>query len=70
MKPKLILNIMFGLVMVVLSASCYSENYENGTTVPDWNMVKRIESVYDFPADYIFFSKKYAESGINNAESE
>lgn len=32
MKPKLILNIMFGLVMVVLSASCYSENYENGTT--------------------------------------
>ena len=30
-------------------------NYERGKTTPDWNMVKKIESVYDFPSDFIFF---------------
>lgn len=30
-------------------------NYERGKTTPDWNMVKKIESVYGFPSDFIFF---------------
>ena len=36
------------------------QNYETGKTVPDWDMVKRIESVYGFPADFIIFSKESA----------
>lgn len=32
------------------------QNYESGETVPDWNMVKRIEEVYRFPADFILFT--------------
>lgn len=32
------------------------QNYETGKTVPDWSMVKRIEEVYKFPADFIFFA--------------
>ena len=27
------------------------QNYETGKTVPDWGMVKKIETVYQFPAD-------------------
>lgn len=33
-------------------------NYEHGRTSPDWDMVNRIESVYKFPSDYIFFGKR------------
>lgn len=33
------------------------QNYETGRTVPDWNMAKRIESIYGFPADHIIFGK-------------
>ena len=33
------------------------QNYETGKTVPDWEMVKRIEQVYSFPADFIIFAK-------------
>lgn len=36
------------------------QNYESGVTVPDWNAVNRIVDVYGLPADYIFFSSKYA----------
>lgn len=36
------------------------QNYEAGNTVPDILMSRKIEEVYHFPADYIFF-------GINNA---
>ena len=36
------------------------QNYESGTTVPDWNMVKRIVDVYGRPADCIFFRSEYA----------
>ena len=36
------------------------QNYEAGKTVPDWEMVKRIESVYSFPADYIIFTQHSA----------
>jgi len=36
------------------------QNYEKGRTVPDWDTVKLIEKVYEFPADYIFFGKNYA----------
>lgn len=32
------------------------QNYESGETVPDWNMVKRIEEVYGYPADFILFT--------------
>lgn len=30
-------------------------NYENGKTRPSWNMVKRMEEVYNFPSDFIIF---------------
>lgn len=36
------------------------QNYEEGRTVPDWDMVKRIEEVYSFPADFILFARKSA----------
>lgn len=36
------------------------QNYESGTTVPDWNMVKRIVDVYGLPVDCIFFRSEYA----------
>lgn len=36
------------------------QNYESGKTVPDWNMVKRIEEVYSFPAEYIIFARPSA----------
>lgn len=32
------------------------QNYESGKTIPQWNTVQKIESVYHFPADYIFLS--------------
>lgn len=36
------------------------QNYEAGNTVPDVLMSKKIEEVYKFPADYIFFGKSTA----------
>lgn len=33
------------------------QNYESGATSPDWDMVKKIETLYGFPSDYIFFGK-------------
>lgn len=36
------------------------QNYETGKTVPDWDIVKRIENVYKFPADFILFARAYA----------
>lgn len=30
-------------------------NYEAGEQVPDWDMVHKIEELYEFPADFIFF---------------
>ena len=36
------------------------QNYESGKTIPDWDMVKEIESVYRFPADYILFARNSA----------
>ena len=38
------------------------QNYESGETVPDWNLVRLIERIYRFPADYIFFGKESALS--------
>lgn len=35
-------------------------NYEKGRTVPSWEMVHRMGSVYKFPAENIIFGKKYA----------
>ena len=32
-------------------------NYDSGKTIPDWEMVKKFEEIYQFPADYIFFGK-------------
>lgn len=32
--------------------------YETGETIPSWEMVKAIENLYGYPADYIFFGKK------------
>lgn len=36
------------------------QNYETGKTVPDWEMVKRIEKVYRFPVDFILFTQESA----------
>lgn len=33
-------------------------NYERGKTVPDWDTVKRIEDVYNFPSDFIIFGEQ------------
>lgn len=33
-------------------------NYERGKSVPNWDMVKRMEDVYDFPTDFIFFGEE------------
>ena len=36
------------------------QNYETGRTVPDWNMVMKIEAVYQFPTDYISFLPQHS----------
>ena len=36
------------------------QNYETNKTVPDWAMVKRIEKVYRYPADFIIFTHESA----------
>lgn len=36
------------------------QHYEAGSTVPNILMSKKIEEVYHFPADYIFFGASYA----------
>lgn len=41
------------------------QNYENGTTVPQWDMVKRIGELYRYPTDFIFFGNDYALSVQN-----
>lgn len=33
------------------------KNYEAGKSVPSWRMVKAIEKLYKYPADFIFFWK-------------
>lgn len=33
------------------------QNYEKGKTVPDWNMVLKMERLYNYPANYIYFGK-------------
>ena len=40
------------------------QNYEAGNTVPDILMSRKIEEVYGFPMDYIFFGMNNALSGI------
>ena len=32
------------------------QNYEAGKTIPSWDMVKLIETVYQYPADFINFT--------------
>lgn len=36
------------------------QNYEAGNTVPDILMSRKIEDVYNFPSDYIFFGNDTA----------
>ena len=33
-------------------------NYENGKSVPSWDMVKKIEALYKFPADFIIIGNQ------------
>ena len=33
------------------------QNYEMGQTVPKWDMVLKIEQLYQFPADFLFFTR-------------
>lgn len=39
---------------------CTLQNYESGKTVPDWEMVRKIELVYKFPIDFISFGRNSA----------
>ncbi len=32
-------------------------NYENGDTIPTWDIVDRMVSLYGIPADYLFFGR-------------
>ena len=41
-------------------------NYETGEQVPDWEMVHKIESLYNFPADFIFFGSALRLKRENN----
>ena len=41
------------------------QNYEIGATVPDWNMVHKIENLYRFPSDFIFFGKNSLKARDN-----
>ena len=34
------------------------QNYESGATVPNWNMVKQMEKLYNIPADFLFFGEE------------
>lgn len=36
------------------------QNYESGVSIPDWDIVQRIEKVYGLSAENIFFNRKYA----------
>lgn len=38
------------------------QNYESGRTVPNWYVVRRMEEVYQFPADFLNFTRKSALS--------
>lgn len=42
------------------------QNYESGKTVPNWDMVKKIENVYKFSSNFIFFGRHYALSEDKN----
>lgn len=33
------------------------QNYESGRTTPDWSIVRKIEELYQYPIDYIFYPK-------------
>lgn len=35
-------------------------SYESGKTIPNWSIVKAMEELYSYPADYIFFGSKLA----------
>lgn len=34
------------------------QNYESGASVPSWDMVKKMEKLYGFPSDFIFFGEE------------
>lgn len=36
------------------------QHYEAGDTVPDWDVVKKIEDIYGVTADHIFFDRNSA----------
>lgn len=38
------------------------QNYEMGRTAPNWYVVRRMEEVYKFPAEYLNFTSKSALS--------
>ena len=33
------------------------QNYENGKSIPNWEMVQKIGVAYNFPTDFIFFGQ-------------
>ena len=40
-------------------------SYEKGRTIPDWDMVRRIEALYNFPAEFIFFGSDSLKASGN-----
>lgn len=37
-------------------------NYENGRTIPDYDIVIKIANLYEIPVDYLFFERNIAKS--------
>lgn len=43
-------------------------NYETGKTIPDYDVVLKISSLYGIPVDYLFFERNIAKSDISKVE--
>lgn len=45
-------------------------NYENGSQVPPWDIVQKMEELYNWPASLIFFGSNLALSEIDSPPAE
>lgn len=45
------------------------QSYESGATVPNWDIVEKMEQLYDYPASYIFFGHKTRLKRVKRKEA-
>ncbi len=45
------------------------QNYETGKTIPNWDTVRKIEAIYNFPIDYIFLPSNSLKASKLHSES-